>query len=698
MSTRGVWASLLADPLRPGRRSTAKRLALALVVTLGCLAGPAWAASPAWAPWLAPEAMSRLEPAMVSHEVSSFCSDNCRYDRHGVGSEPPAANPYPDRWLYRDAGEVVLFDDPGAGVVTRLWLTSGGPTATCLDETLRVRLYFGEATQPLLDLPLARLFDGSTLPFTAPLVFDRTSGSGGYTSYVPIAFRQGLRIALTGLDLDGPCSLATAPSPPRLWYQIDAQRLPPGSVTSDFSVADAFLQLREFLAATGEDPWSRGLGMQTSSFSLAPGEAHVIAQPGGGTLAGLRIDADPAAWANVQLEIEADGEPVLALPLTAAFGVEAAQALPMRSPLQGRDAGNRLYSWWPMPFRGDLLIRLRNLSAGTTGPMRVDWSIDPGTPAAGAARHFALEHAACSTGGPTHEHRLLALSGSGRLMALGGHFSAHGAGDPHYLEGDTRIRFDGMLAPAWPGTGLEDFYNGGFYFNWGQPYRQPWSGASLVDPQGVSAMWRLLLADAPNFADGIEVLQEAGASPAEPLDVCMATVARGYASDQRALVPVARLEVGDPWAVVRHAWTPPAGADCSRLDGRFSDAAGTPRSALVCRAGAGASQFRMDLPEPAANLRLRRIADAAAGGQAARIIINGQPAGSFPPLRPDTLRRWQEQDAPLAVAAGTTRLEIRIEPLWGNHGDAGEFSESAYALWATPGMVIFRAGFEAPTD
>ncbi|MBN8726171.1 MAG: DUF2961 domain-containing protein [Xanthomonadales bacterium] len=674
------------------RRSHALALLTALFGTTCALAIPA-----PWESWQSPELMARLDASMASFEVSSFCSDNCRYDRLGRGNESPVQNPYPERWLYRDGDEVVLFDDPGAGVVTRIWLASGGPVATCLDETLRVKFHFGGSPVPTLDLPLARLFDGSTLPFTPPLVFDRDQGSGGYASYVPIAYADGLRIALSGIDRHGPCSLATPPSPPRLWYQIDAQRLPPGAVAADFSPALGFTALHGFLAAAGEDPWARGLAPVTEALQLAPGEAHVASADGSGWLAGLRVRAEAETWAGLALEIDADGEPILSLPLDAAFGVNMDDVLPMRSPLLGQDASGWLYSWWPLPFRHGVRVKLRN-DAATTVALELERFVDPMPPPAGAARPFARAWSHCGDGGASHEHRLLELAGSGRLMMLGGRFAASVGADARYLEGDTRIRLDGGVAPTWPGSGLEDFYNGGFYFDWGRPYRQALSGAARVDVDGASRMWRLLLADAPAFAHGIEVLQEAGASPAEVVPMCMDTVARGYRRQARSLVPVARLEAGDPAAVARYGYAPAAGADCASLEGRFSDAAASARSARVCRSTGGESRFRMKLAEAAPVLRLRRVVDAATPGQAAQVRINGVPAGSFPPVRPDAIRRWQEQDAPLAVPPGATVLDIRIEPMWGAHGDAGVFTESSYELWATPGDLVFGSGFEASWD
>ena len=132
-------------------------------------------------------------------ERSSHCLDGCRYDRSNPG---PEIRP---KIRIRCAGSIAtarkpsLFDERGPGAVTRFWVTTGFGVSTCIDPAIRVRFYVDGAVVPTLDVPLAALFDGSTPPFTAPLVADRTQASGGYVSYVPIAYARALRIALTSM-------------------------------------------------------------------------------------------------------------------------------------------------------------------------------------------------------------------------------------------------------------------------------------------------------------------------------------------------------------------------------------------------------------------------------------------------------------------------------------------------------------------
>ncbi|HET6632657.1 MAG TPA: DUF2961 domain-containing protein [Rhodanobacteraceae bacterium] len=662
-----------------------------LLALAGCVPLPSRAQTPpAWAPWTSPAALARLDAGAVPVERSSFCSANCRYDRYGSGSESLSDNPQPRRLLYpMPNGDAVIYDDPGAGVVTRLWLTVPAQQAACLRDSVRVHLYFGASPGPQIDLPLADLFNGSTLPFAPPLVADAANASGGYVSHVPLPYVAGLRVALAGLDAEAACS---GGQPLRLWYQLDAQHLPPGMVTADFSLATDWPALRTLLGADGDDPWRRDLPVQTVAATLVPGGRMLLAsRDGSGWLAVLRLDLAPSAWPHVRLVVRVDGDTTVDMPLSRLFGVDAGDLLPPRSPLFGVD-GTTLYSWWPMPWRRHLELALVADGLQQDRPVRAQlaWQAAPVAPSAGLLRVDRSDQ--CGEGSD-HQLTLLAARGQGKLVALAGRYRSANGIDPDYLEGDVRVRLDGAVAPAWQGSGLEDFYNGGFYFS-GGAYRQPWSGASQVDASGESAMWRLLLTEAPGYASGLTVWQESGAEPAQPLAVCVDTVAWRYALAQRALVPLPALQVGDASSEARHAYQPADGARCEPLEALFANAAASSRRATVCRYAGGYSRFHIRLPEPSAVLRLRRTLDAAQPGQAARIVVNGATAGWFPPVRPDTVRRWQQQDAPLAVAPGTTELDFEIRPLWGAHGDSGHFSESAYQLWVVPGDLLFSDGFD----
>src|SRR5699024_2623701 len=75
---------------------------------------------------------------------------------------------------------------------------------------------------------------------------------------------------------------------------------------------------------------------------------------------------------------------------------------------------------------------------------------------------------------------LYTAQGAGKVVGLSARYRANGLANPAYLEGDERAAFDGAITPSWYGTGLEDFFDGGFYFDRGA-FARPLAGATRVD-------------------------------------------------------------------------------------------------------------------------------------------------------------------------------------------------------------------------
>jgi len=99
----------LRDRARVGGFARAKPGTAAL---LALIAATSHAAGLPWEIWESPSRLAALDAGDIVLERSSHCLDGCRYDRSNAGPENPAENPYPERWLYRDGVEDVVFDGP----------------------------------------------------------------------------------------------------------------------------------------------------------------------------------------------------------------------------------------------------------------------------------------------------------------------------------------------------------------------------------------------------------------------------------------------------------------------------------------------------------------------------------------------------------------------------------------------------------
>lgn len=669
-----------------------------MVLASVCCASNARATGLPWEIWESPERLSILDGGDSVLETSSHCLDGCRYDRSNPGSESPAANPYPLRWLYRDGGEAVLFDDRGAGAVTRLWMTTGFGVSTCIDPAIRLHVYVDGAPTPTIDTTLAALFDGSTPGFTPPLVANRLQSSGGFVSYLPIAYAQSLRIALTNIDnAPNPC---TGNSEKLLWYQIAHHHLVPGTPLTSYAADQNFPALRAFLAHVGDDPWNAMLAPQTVSGTLSsPGDMlPLVSLASAGWLRGLRLNVPPDTRSAIHLRATFDGETTIDIPLSDFFVSSATAMLATRSVLLGEDVNGWLYSWFPMPFTSSAQVDLV-ADATLAAPVAITASIstDPSPPAATVARFAAHLADQCVAGGDITEY---AERGAGKIVGVSSRYHANGVNSLGYLEGDERATVDDAIAPAWYGTGVEDFYNGGFYFDQGA-FGSPLSGASEIDldGNGTTAAYRLLVTDPLTYANALILTQEAGYAPSQPVPICARSVVYSYRRTQPLVLPYDAFEVGDSTAALAHNYVPPPSATCALQTASFSDEPPTLRTALVCRANSGSSHFVFHANAVAGPLRLRRTFDVGdgvpgsiAGAPPALVLVNGVNAGSFPPAGANPARRWQQQEIFLATTPAAGDFDIEVVPAY--TATAAAFSESAWELRGGFVDPIFSNGFE----
>jgi hypothetical protein len=75
------------------------------------------------------------------------------------------------------------------------------------------------------------------------------------------------------------------------------------------------------------------------------------------------------------------------------------------------------------------------------------------------------------------------------------------------------------------------------------------------------------------------------------------------------------------------------------------------------------TRFRLTVPAANHGVRLRRLADLAAGRQVARVVVNGAFAGVWQTSEVNPFLRWADLDfeLPAALTAGRTMLAIEID-------------------------------------
>ncbi|MEL7060155.1 MAG: hypothetical protein AAGN46_09040, partial [Acidobacteriota bacterium] len=466
------------------RRAPATLVALAMAFGLAAGAvAPAAAAAPL--PWSALDDVTqfpRLRDDLAVRLVASAEVGDGAYDRH---------SPTSPRYQRRERGEAILFETDGPGALVRLWMTTGDGTSQPLPSWARVRIYLDGSEAPAIDLPLPRLFDGSTPPFERPLVADRERASGGNISHVPIPYRRGCRVTLLGWE-----SL-------KLWYQIHhlsfAGEPPPALATFPADPQPARALARRF-DRVGDDPWRRAGRWRSGRAALDPAAPLILLERSGvGHVTGLRLRVEPQAWETTRLRATVDGRKTIDVLLADLWGVSADETVPdlrppdasppdasppdetrrdetragsRRSTVDGSVVqvehadpaaslwtrvdrrGGELDLWLPMPFDDGVRLWLERgvarrapltepigLAAmrDRARPLEVSWRVrvDPRPPAVDAGR---LEIRTRAGEGVGHAS-FTVVEGRGRWIGLGARLVG-GRGAATYLEGDERVWID----------------------------------------------------------------------------------------------------------------------------------------------------------------------------------------------------------------------------------------------------------------
>ncbi|MBU4198569.1 MAG: DUF2961 domain-containing protein [Verrucomicrobia bacterium] len=359
-------------------------------------------------------------------------------------------------------GWVVLADLKGPGYMSRFWFTGAGGERP-------LRFYFDGEKKPRIETTLDE-FCAKNGPF-----FPILAGNENicWYSFVPIPYHNRLIIeAKEGGDQPGGW--------PRLFYQVNYASLPPGQTVASFPAALsaedlALLQkIRDrWKAFSTERPLPGPVSAETNVLLKAGMALDLFQIPGPALLRSLWIQPDfdaitASALARenilreVVLRIRWNRLPAASVevPLGDFFG-----SCWQRSRYQCLYFGltnDTLISRFPMPFEASARISLENQGTQTIA-LKAGVGFEPLKQWDPAWGYF---HSGWHRTGPEDlgkPHPVLRAKGRGKYV---GCIMAVSSADRSYwmLEGDETIRKDNEEMPAWRGTGLEDYFNGGWYY------------------------------------------------------------------------------------------------------------------------------------------------------------------------------------------------------------------------------------------
>lgn len=595
-------------------------------------------------------------------------------------------------YLYASGPEYVMLDEVGAGCVYRLWCTA-------VDLSSVFRFYFDGESAPRKAITAAQLFSGVVSPFLSPLVGNDTVSSGGFYCYLPMPFRTGCKITTTE---------------PNLYYNVSLHRYTDSNGVATWTGSEDSSDARAVWNAVGADPKPGGnpTAYQGSISIPARSSATLIDVSGPGTVTRILIDIPQIVpgdalsdllLGHVWIKAYWDDSPApqVCAPLGLFFGSGLGECNSPSVPVGMYVDGRSYYCYFPMSFASRARIEIVNKFSSPVSSLHylVDVVDEPGMAqkiASGQVGRFHARHYKESALRFGRDYCILDTVGRGKMV--GCVVSMKGETVRHYLEGDERFYIDGSSTPAVYGTGTEDYFNGGWYFNRGT-FALPVHGnpAHKADASyDYTSCYRMHLSDTINYDASVRLGLEHG--PANDRGSGYESVVYYYQTPRLGLLLTDGLDVGDLEDEARHSYEVDSQSG-SGMYYRCYEGDNDDVSVLDHgRAFTGYSQFTLRLNPANTGARLMRRMDYSVPNVRGEVFVDGSHAGTWYEAGSNTAKAWRDTlfEIPAALTAGKSRITVRI-----NNSGSSPFNEYFYWVYSrvdTPGLRLELEDFDSCYD
>jgi hypothetical protein len=595
----------------------------------------------------------------------------------------------------------VIAEDTGAGEIGSMWFTWDWGNISGYGR-LKIELdgltVVNAAAQDVVNGALGA-------PFVHPLVANASQSSGGVYIKVPMPYRSSMRV--------------TVQNNPG-FYHLSYRHFPDATGVTTFNPADRADDVLAMLRAAGTadpKPARTGFVVTPGPINLAPGGQADLASPSGpGVIGALSIAipqvtghtaAHDEVLAKTRLRITFDGRTTVDAPIGEFFG-SGLGAYSVRSLLFATNpaSGVSLSSWWPMPYARSARVtlvngggqQLTNVRASVTVSSDPQWT--EALASGGDAGYFtALSRSADVDYGA--DWIFAEQGGRGKLVGVSHTMKGkdNSGWARTYLEGDERIYVDGSRSPQWHGTGTEDFYEGGWYFNYG-PFSAPLNGHSAHEDVAnncefkCDAAYRILLSEAVPYQTHLRFGIEHGFTNFQPAEYGSTTFL--YQKASRGARPTDSLDVGDAAARTAHSYAEAGAATQSELSTVFEGDHDDVTVADQVRSTSSAVTFRMAVAPDNRGVTLRRVSDQHNAYQAARVLVDNVAVGVWSQPLNNTVQRWLEDGfaLPASATAGKSAITVRLEPQAGSPA----WTAARYAVFSAVPPVRARSAGGTDVD
>lgn len=406
------------------------------------------------------------------------------------------------------------------------------------------------------------------------------------------------------------------------------------------------------------------------SFILQPGESYRICSLNtAAAITGIRFlteDYHPSHLHDLSLQAFWDGH---ALPdLNASFGCLFSNELgyhSVRYLLSGMDTLGGYYNFYPMPFAKECSMFIKN--SGKT-PVSIpfceisytmewnDYYNENGFLYYRSTPYYTRKH----TEGA--DSILAEVSGSGHIVSsiiTGFGETPESRAD---CEGDVRIHFDGIRTPQIESDGSESYS----CYGWGFETPQEYNPASGYDGHGHKdwSMHRSLMGDWYPFHSGFRFGIESGGS--NDLYMEHSGMIFYYGSDDILLRKLLDINFDDPDTLTAVDYQCKEPLALTTLTSYFEGDDDHLPVTFTGHYAVCSRHFKIQIPQNASSLVLRRVSDQKQGRQRASVFIDGAEIEEYPWYFPDfnPYKRWLEDEfiIPHRYLEGKSHVTVTITP------------------------------------
>jgi hypothetical protein len=292
--------------------------------------------------------------------------------------------------------------------------------------------------------------------------------------------------------------------------------------------------------AKHEGSWDRR-GGNGDARGVAPGETLTLFDyKGAGMVRRFWVTIAPRAEKTIHrqaiLRMYWDGEttPSVEVPIGDFFGVGFGEQVDYISlPLNETSGGYNCY--WPMPFHKSARWTLTNLSGRRIDAFyyNIDFTAYDKLPK--DMLHFHAQWRRENPTTPNKNYTILEATGGGHFVGTALFMQNRHGRSLGFLEGDEMIYIDGESKPSIIGTGTEDYFSSGWYFDRGL-YSAPYHGVTIKDTElGRVSAYRWHIEDAMPYKKSIKVTIEHG--HANEAEADYSSVAFWYQKEPHAAFP-----------------------------------------------------------------------------------------------------------------------------------------------------------------